>query len=119
MMFNNARCTQLTPDFVNAADGMHAISWTLPERVGDLPREWNHLVGYDAPKDAKLVHYTQGIPAFPETAESEYAKEWTGYAQRAHSSVPWANLMGNSVHAKPVYERLMKAGHMQGKATQT
>ena len=98
----------LTPEYIEEAKGLHACQWT--ENVGELPSEWNHLVGYDKPRsDAKCVHFTQGIPYFPETAESEYAAQWTKELQVASSSRPWAEVMGPSVHAKPVYERLAGA----------
>lgn len=107
MIFNNEHCAVLTPEYVSTADGLHTISWADPFMIGDLPAEWNHLVGYDEPNSAaKLIHYTQGIPAFPETEGCEFANEWRLHANTAHSSVPWSVLMGNSVHAKPVYERL-------------
>ena len=64
MLFNNARCTALTPEYVNAASGLdlHQFRWlTSDEEIGALPKRWNHLVGYDAPTaDAALVHYTLG-----------------------------------------------------------
>lgn len=90
----------LTPDYIETAQGLHGINWLGQDLVGDLPREWNHLVGYDKPRtDAKLVHYTQGVPVFPETQTSEYAKEWHDEMRMANSAMPWTHLMGNSVHA--------------------
>jgi len=100
---------RLTPELVEGGHKLHAISWT--EAITDLPREWNHLVGYDKPNpDAKLVHFTQGIPAFPETQDCEFAAEWMQEANTAVSSKPWHVLMGNSVHAKPVFDRLASSG---------
>jgi hypothetical protein len=78
----------------------HTIDWLPPELVGDLPREWNHLVGYDAPRsDAKLVHYTQGMPIFEETKGSEYADEWKKEHAKANGTLGWQELMARSVHA--------------------
>lgn len=97
----------LTPEFVQTADKLHVIGWT--DAIGDLPLEWNHLVGYDEPNpDAKLIHYTQGIPAFPETQGTEHSGPWMDTARALMSTQPWEVLMGQSVHAKPVYERLSK-----------
>lgn len=105
MLFNCGKCRVLTPEYVAAATGLHKIDWA--DNIGELPGEWNHLVGYDAPNPAaKLVHFTQGVPVFPETAGSEFGDEWREMASRAFSAQPWATLMGNSVHARPVYERL-------------
>ena len=80
MLFNNARCTALTPEFVSTASGLelHQFKWLESEEaIGALPGRWNHLVGYDpARPDAALVHYTLGGPYFPDYASCEYADEW-------------------------------------------
>lgn len=85
MLFNNARCTALSPDYVSSASGLelHQFKWlSSDDAIGALPRRWNHLVGYDpATADAALVHYTLGGPYFPEYAHCEYADEWR--AERA------------------------------------
>lgn len=107
MLFNCAKCHMLTDEYVETAEKLHGIGWVAPELVGELPGEWNHLVGYDAPRpDAKMVHFTQGVPGFPETKDSEHGDEWRRLAGEAFSAVSWRELMGNSVHAVPVYERL-------------
>ena len=84
MLFNNARCRALTPDYVNRATGLelHQFKWLGDDAlIGELPSRWNHLVGYDVPRaDAGLVHYTLGGPYFPEYAGCEYAREW--FAER-------------------------------------
>lgn len=103
MLFNCAKCKILTPDYVETAGGLHTIEWCKPEEIGALPSEWNHLVGYDAPRnDAKLIHFTQGMPCFPEIGECEYSAPWHKEAQRCVSAMPWEALMGNSVHTKVV-----------------
>lgn len=102
MLFNCAHDSNkiLTPEFVNQAKGLHGINWCKEDEIGDLPREWNHLVGYDKPrKDAKLIHYTQGVPCFNETVDSEYAEEWHAVHQSINHAHPWLELMGSSVHA--------------------
>ena len=82
MLFNNARCRALTPDYVNTASGLelHQFKWLNDDAlIGALPDRWNHLVGYNAPRaDAALVHYTLGGPYFAEYAGCEYADEWQG-----------------------------------------
>jgi len=84
MLFNNARCRALTPDYVNRASGLelHQFQWLgNDELIGALPERWNHLVGYDPPReDASLVHYTLGGPYFGEYRDCEYAREW--FAER-------------------------------------
>ena len=80
MLFNNARCRALTPEYVNAASGLelHQFKWLgNDELIGGLPERWNHLVGYHPPrKDVSLVHYTLGGPYFNECRNCEYEEEW-------------------------------------------
>jgi hypothetical protein len=80
MLLNCARCTALTPDYVNRATGLelHQFKWLgNDDLIGSIPAQWNHLVGYDAPRrDASLVHYTIGGPWFREYEQCEYADEW-------------------------------------------
>lgn len=79
MLFNNERCRALTPDYVNSASGLelHRFAWTQDGLIGDLPREWNWLVGeYDHAPGMKLVHYTLGGPWFEEYRDCDYAAEW-------------------------------------------
>ncbi len=108
MLLNCEKCKILTPDYVLSAGNLHTMGWLTPEQdIGRLPHEWNHLVGYyDKNPDAKLAHFTQGNPIYDEVRDSEFAEEWMGMAQKAVSTVPWTTLMGNSVHAAPVMERL-------------
>jgi hypothetical protein len=85
MLFNCAHCTALTPEYVNTASGLelHQFKWLEGDgRIGAIPGEWNHLVGYDAPRqDARLVHYTTGGPYFSEYRDCEHAADW--FADRA------------------------------------
>ena len=80
MLFNNARCRALTPEYVNAASGLdlHQFKWLGDDGlIGALPEHWNHLVGYNPPrKGVSLVHYTLGGPYFDEYRDCEYAEEW-------------------------------------------
>ena len=80
MIFNNAKCGMLSPEYVNSATGLdlHQFKWLKDDLlIGSLPNRWNHLVGYD-PKtaDVSLVHYTLGGPYFPEYANCEYSDHW-------------------------------------------
>jgi hypothetical protein len=84
MLMNCAKCRALTPEYVNGASGLelHQFKWLGDDGlIGELPRQWNHLVGYDAPDPgAKLVHYTIGGPYFEEYRDCEYAAQW--FAER-------------------------------------
>lgn len=108
MVFNNAQCRILTPEFVEDPSNS-CFDFTWASSVGDLPQTWNHLVGYDEPNpDAKMVHYTQGVPCWPETKDCEHADTWMGVAKNVMRTVSFKELMGRSVHAKRVYARLQK-----------
>lgn len=86
MLFNNARCRALTPQYVNTASGLelHQFKWLGDDSlIGGLPNRWNHLVDYDPPRpDAALVHYTLGGPYFEEYRDCEYSQEWIAERDR-------------------------------------
>jgi hypothetical protein len=79
MVFNNARCRALTAAYVNSAPGLelHRFNWTEDGSIGEIPLEWNWLVGeYDHSPKAKIVHYTLGGPYFDAYRDCDYAAEW-------------------------------------------
>lgn len=104
MFFNNAQCIKLTPWMIEH-DNPQKLEWA--DSIGELPKEWNHIVGYDEPnQDAKLIHYTQGIPCFEETQDCEHGQVWRDEMRKTITTVSWDEIMGGSVHAlkmkKPV-----------------
>ena len=80
MLMNCKKCTTLTPDYVNKASGLelHQFKWLEGDHlIGDLPLEWNWLVGeYEHKDDVKNVHYTKGGPWFEDYKECDYATDW-------------------------------------------
>ena len=86
MLFNNARCRSLRPDYVNTASGLelHQFKWLESDAlIGALPRRWNHLVGHDEPEPGvSLVHYTLGGPYFHEYRNCDYAADWFAERER-------------------------------------
>ena len=80
MLMNCARCTALTPDYVNQASGLelHQFKWLADDSlIGGLPGQWNHLVDYDPPRTGvSLAHFTIGGPWFDEYKGCEYSTEW-------------------------------------------
>lgn len=69
MMFNcdHASNRKLTLDVVNTATGLelHGFSWLKDDEIGDLPSDWNWLVGVqEKPVAPKLAHFTLGGPWF-------------------------------------------------------
>lgn len=86
MVFNGHRSAvrSLRPEYVNDAlpSDLHQFKWA--SMVGSLPSTWNHLVDeYPPCENAKLVHFTNGGPWFPETVNCEFAQEWFKEAQDA------------------------------------
>ena len=56
----------LTKDFVAEAGGkfLHRFEWLDDEDIGEIPQEWNHLVGEYPHLPSNLYHYTLGAPGF-------------------------------------------------------
>ena len=100
MVFNNSLCDNLTPEFIDDEyHGLFNFDWVRGD-IGELPQEWNHLCFYKEPIEAKLYHYTVGIPVWDETREiSPETPIWREYFDKSVSTVSWKSLMGNSVHA--------------------
>lgn len=68
---------RLTLKMVNKLPGrdLHQFCWLRDDEIGELPAEWNHLVNLmPEDKNAKIVHFTLGIPSM-----LEYANEWYEY----------------------------------------
>jgi hypothetical protein len=104
IVFNCERCRILTPKFIDTRTNiLFDMHWT--KTIAALPQEWNHCVGYAKPGVAKLYHYTQGIPIWPETRGVEDAP-YIAAAKAMLHTVSWSELMGNSVHAQHVRDRL-------------
>ena len=81
ILFNNAKCTALTPDYVNTATGLqlHQFKWLeSDDLIGEVPLDWNFLVGvYDKQDSAALVHFTEGGPYFDAYRDVDFAEDWT------------------------------------------
>ncbi len=67
----------LTLQDVNSKPGwwLHGFRWLKDEEIGELPMEWNYLVGY-YPEQPKALHYTLGGPWFEEHKDGPFAQEW-------------------------------------------
>lgn len=79
MLINCDKCAALTPDYVNTAPrlDLHQFAWLSDSQIGELPPEWNHLVGYGPERpDAAIVHFTMGGPYFKEYLGVEHSLTW-------------------------------------------
>lgn len=84
------RHLDLTPKFVSEATGafLHRFQWLKDEEIGSLPLEWNWLAEeYPENPQAKLVHYTLGIPAFPEYKDCDHSAEWREAHTKANEPI--------------------------------
>ncbi len=63
---------------VNTQPGswLHGFEWLDDDLIGDLPEEWNHLVGHSQCENPKAVHFTSGGPWTPGYYHVDYAEEW-------------------------------------------
>jgi hypothetical protein len=76
---------KITPEYVNSVPGrdLHQFKFLADEEIGEIGPEWNHLVGeYPPNPDAKLVHFTLGVPSFAGYENSEFADEWLAERDR-------------------------------------
>jgi len=84
MLMNPAACKGLTKYVLNNSTGsfLHSMLWARDEEIGFLPKEWNHLVGYDEPTDnARVVHFTNGTPDMEGWEDQPFAEEWFAYSR--------------------------------------
>ena len=90
MLMNCRKCTTLTPDYVNKASGLelHQFKWLEGDHlIGDLPLEWNWLVGeYEHKDDVNNVHYTKGGPWFEDYAKCDYSQDWFKNLEESNGS---------------------------------
>jgi lipopolysaccharide biosynthesis glycosyltransferase len=81
IVWNCAHATnrQLTPKYIEKHTGahLHRFSWLQETEIGELPIEWNWLpdeLGVNT--QAKLLHYTLGMPCFDEFSKVPQADLW-------------------------------------------
>ena len=90
MLMNCDKCKALTPDYVNSATGLqlHQFKWLEGDHlIGDLPLEWNWLVGeYEHKDDVYNVHYTKGGPWFEDYAKCDYSQDWFRNLEESNGS---------------------------------
>lgn len=87
----------LTAEYVSEAPGsvLHRFSWLPDNLIGDLPREWNWLVGqYGLSAAAKLVHFTYGAPCFSHYRRCDYSTEWHGAKEDVNHALDKVYLTG-------------------------
>jgi lipopolysaccharide biosynthesis glycosyltransferase len=79
MLIDCSKCKTLTPEYVNTRSGLelHQFKWLDENLIGNIPLEWNWLVGeYPYKKEVHNIHFTEGGPYFKDYKNTEYANEW-------------------------------------------
>lgn len=111
MLFNCAECKELTEDVVLRGEPQN-FQWT--RGVGELPARWNVCVGHTHHESPAVVHYTAGVPWFPELRNCDYADLWWQEYHAALSSCSWIELMGASVHVDAVQKLITQRRESNG-----
>jgi hypothetical protein len=73
---------------IRRGDGkfLHRFGWLEDRLIGELPIAWNWLPQEDGENEnAKLVHYTLGIPGFKHYRDGPMSKYWHQMAKTFHS----------------------------------
>lgn len=86
-------CKRLTPEYVNNATpaNLHRFQWTEDDAIGELGKEWNHLVGeYPDNPEAKIVHWTNVGPWFcDDPIQVEFGSKWSEVKNRMDHAASW------------------------------
>jgi lipopolysaccharide biosynthesis glycosyltransferase len=71
----------LTKEFVAEAGGalLHRFQWITDDEIGELPEEWNGLVEEQDTSQAKLLHFTLGVPGFSHYQRCNDHRIWNRY----------------------------------------
>ncbi len=69
---------RLTPELVMESPGsfLHRFQWLRDDQIGELPPEWNVLVGEQDTAGANLLHYTLGVPGFDHYKNCDGSLHW-------------------------------------------
>jgi len=66
-------------DLLRGHDGsiLHRFSWLDDEQIGEIPKDWNWLADEYGPNEqAKILHWTCGIPGFYQYKDAAHSQEW-------------------------------------------
>ena len=80
MLFNVAHpSNKKISAMINSSPGrdLHAFGWLEDHEIGELPAEWNYLVGVSPhnPNPA-IAHFTLGVPTMRGYERCQFADEW-------------------------------------------
>lgn len=71
---------KLTPDFIAECESsyLHRFQWLGDEKIGELDKKWNWLVGEYEEEQTEpfLIHFTIGLPYYEQAPISKYNSIW-------------------------------------------
>ena len=79
MYFNCDQLNNLSKEYLDNATpaDLHQFNWVDEKDISEIPRSYNHLVGYYKKHNRiKAIHYTQGGPWFESCKDGELSEEW-------------------------------------------
>jgi hypothetical protein len=93
MLFNcdHPSNQKLTVELINTVPGrdLHRFCWLDDHEIGELPPEWNYLVGHtNEVPNPSIVHFTDGTPAMTGYEDCEFADEWRSELNAWASGAP-------------------------------
>ena len=76
MLFNCENLTFVSKEYLDNAPPslLHELRWAYD--IGEIPMEYNCLVGYYNCDNAKALHYTNGGPWFDKYKNTEKSLDW-------------------------------------------
>lgn len=82
--------SELSPENVATKSGswLHRFEWTTDNRIGALPKEWNALVGHHVTEDAKVLHFTNGLPSVHTCTDLYAQKMWRDEREKMNHITP-------------------------------
>lgn len=86
------RNRKLTPESVKEMSGeyLHRFGWLDDRFVGELPKEWNYLIGErNQALTAKIAHFSIGLPCWDRYKDCEHADEWRDAVKAANNYQQW------------------------------
>jgi hypothetical protein len=70
---------RLTLEIINTLPGrdLHRLCWLQDHEIGELPPEWNFLVGHTDPAvEPKCIHWTSGTPDMRGYENAPFSDDW-------------------------------------------
>lgn len=77
----------INPETISKMSGreLHTFSWMRPDQIGELPKIWGWMADeYGQNPEAKLLHFTTGVPAFKNHRHVAHAADYMRQLERVN-----------------------------------